>query len=172
MRKSYKYRELKNERHMSNVSFLGAMENLNEDIRIFANDSGRRTVFINAGDKFGGHIYEVLVDIPGEFFYCKNQNPFHPNIEYGKKYMLGLRISKDDLADHHFTLSAHTNSQTIIALKDLIQNPRTDSPWNLDASVLYCRNPEMFVAKQREFALNDPINTPFGSTSYTVVKNE
>lgn len=100
----------------------------------------RRTVYIQSGPEFGNRVYGVHIDFEDpNYIYCTNQYAFHPNINFSKPEYTGCsEISKQDL-DY-----SGTDYDLIMSLRHLIQNPNTNDPYNLDASVMMSRSPEEF----------------------------
>ena len=125
-----------------------------------------RTVYIMAGEDFAYRVFGIHIDFDDpKYLYCNNDCAFHPNIEpQPKGYDFCCKIAKEDLDD----ISSDYN--LVMSLRDLILHPKFSSPFNMDASLTYKKDPERFREFHRQ--QKEKEKTPFDNVEYTIKKVE
>jgi ubiquitin-protein ligase len=121
-------------------------------------------VYILGGEFFADRVFKIFIkNIHDSYFYCENNEAWHPNIEYKQINSIDhARIDTTDLAN-----TSDLNS-TLLSLRYLIQNPNPSNPFNIDASVSYCKDRSKFTEKHCRLKKTE--FNPFGEIEYVIKK--
>jgi len=137
-----------------------------DDVLITKISGTHRTVYILTGEEFDFRVFGVHLDFDDkDYYFCENSDPWHPNIEFQPPgYEFCCKICKCDLED------TSSDYASIMSLRKLIQQPKVSCPYNIDANIMYRKDPVKFREKQAAFKVGE--KNPFGEIEFSIKKGK